>query len=237
MSHYEISETQLIAKVKAGVHRTMTLMHLASNFHGKPIAIEYLLTTDIYREFLDTFPETDVELQYRKVINALTSDDPRSGCKKVRRTRADIAIRYSPMIAVAFIELKIGIAKLRGIKGDLDKLVTVYGILKPSHARRLRGAVVFQMHVVEKKRLLGVEKLLATMDRKEENLKGELAGYAKAHPHLRFRMEPLQNNAGSATPGDEDEDGYCIRNYIILVRDTRPDVPQQRRPWQRPTRT
>lgn len=80
-----IFETQFIPKVTKGVNRTMDPMARASNFHGKPIAIEYLMTADIFREFAEDGVDVHVELQYRKFINAMTATNARTARTRIPR--------------------------------------------------------------------------------------------------------------------------------------------------------
>ena len=54
----KISEDALISGLRRGVERTKSLIAHWTDYHGGPTTTEYLLTSDIAREFIEAYYET-----------------------------------------------------------------------------------------------------------------------------------------------------------------------------------
>ena len=222
----EITEDDLLDALKKGVHRASNLIALVTDYHGGPVTTEYLLTSDIAREFIERHFETEVECLNRNFINGLTASEPVTARKEFGRRLTDIALLYTMMIPLALIEVKIGVSTLRKVEQDLAKITSTIASLKPQFAAKVVGAAVFQVHVRGTSKRKSKQDLQKAANSIEQSLATDLTDYAKTNPGFLFRLEQLQEaHEGIVEVDAESElDGHSTRYHAIIIR--RRTVPQ-----------
>lgn len=226
----EMQEDELLDALANGVRRTSDLISQATEYHGGAVRTEYLLTTDIAREFIEGGFEVRVECLNRSLVNALTRTNGTTPSKLLRSKRTDVAVVESSVIPLAIVEVKIGVSKITRLKGDLEKVATTLALMKPEFASRAIGALVFQMHTTSKK-WYQAEQFRAAAEAKERRLREELRIFGEGRADAFFTMHSLQRPGqgitGRAVDGIGDEAewgafGHATRYHAILIRDTRP---------------
>ena len=225
---FEIPEATFIKHLKKGVKRTIDLMAKVTDYHGGPTTTEYLLTSDVAREFIECHFEIQVEFLNRKIVNGITQLLPRPNVPRLGSKRTDIALLYTTLIPRALIELKIGVTTLNGIAGDLDKITNTIACMNSTYASKVIGAVVFQMHVDATKKRSNVTALKVEIERKERAIETGLVTYAERNAEFRFRMERLQGPNDGISASDHDNDGHATRFYVVLIRDKRTASPPRK---------
>lgn len=219
---YKISEETLIEHLKKGVRRTTDLVATVTDYHGGPTTTEYLVTSDIAREFIEANYETQVEFLNRRVVNGITALVPRPNKIKLGSKRTDVALIHTPLIPLALIEVKIGVVSLNGIKVDLDKITDTFACLNATHASKVLGAVVFQMSVAATKKRITTSDLKTAIKEKQRAIKIQLLAYLKTKPGFTFRLVALQGPNDGISASDKGNDGHATRFYAVLIRDKRP---------------
>jgi len=219
----EIENQWLLSALSEGVKRSGDLIAQITDYHGGPVTTEYMLTSDIARELIEQNYEVEVEYLNRRIITGLTMR--KSGVrKKFGSRRTDIAVLMSKVVPLAIIEVKIGVKTLNKIKGDLLKITDTIRSPKPQFAARVRGAVVFQVHVAGSANRLHVRQLNHAVKKIEKSLRTSLRAYKKAHADFRFTLYPLQSGdegivATELEPdGNGRREGHATRYYAVLVR-------------------
>lgn len=228
----EISEDRFLGLLRDGVNRTREFMGRLTEYHGGPTETEYILTSDIARAFLDAHLEVAVEWQNRHFVNAMTVRHDKSPKQLFGGQRTDVAVVFSGLIAIAMIEVKIGIgSRLNPLKKDLNKLARTLDALKAKYAAAVRAASVFQVYVKGRANEIGTERLERRVRKIEASLSKELSEFAKGWPDFTFQLAPLlEQNAGIVdTEVIFEEDGssslgapgHATRYYAIIIRSTR----------------
>jgi hypothetical protein len=222
----EIENQWLLSALSKGVKRSGDLIAQITDYHGGPVTTEYMLTSDIARELIEQNYEVEVEYLNRRMITGLTMR--KSGVrKKFGSRRTDIAVLMSKVVPLAIIEVKIGVKTLNKIKGDLLKITDTIRSLKPQFAARVRGAVVFQVHVAGSVSRLHVRQLNHAVKKIEKSLRTSLRAYKKAHADFRFTLYPLQSGDEGIVATELEPDGnglawgregHATRYYAVLVR-------------------
>jgi hypothetical protein len=233
---WPISEQTFLDGLQAGVKNTADLMFLASEFHGGAVQTEYLLTTDIAREFIKRRVGVKVECLYRNLVNSATAPEGtfKKRHKKLGSKRTDVAL-VQDFVPLAMIEVKIGIRKLTGIKEDLKKIASSMRLMQTKYAKNVIGASVFQVHLDTTRHRYEEKHFWAAIGKIESNLKSTLKTYERYCPGFAFSMHSLQApDEGFAEP-EEDQDGdgeliigrprHVTRYYAILMRCTRQSPP------------
>ena len=218
----KISEDALISGLRRGVERTKSLIAHWTDYHGGPTTTEYLLTSDIAREFIEAYYETRVEFLNRRLVNGLTALKPAPALDPLNSKRTDVVLLYGDLIPVAVSEVKIGVATLNGISGDLDKITDTFRRLNSTSASKVIGAVVFQVHIGTTKTRNTMAELKAEIEKKERRIKTALSVYAKDNDGFAFRMVSLQGPDEGIAASDEDNSGHATRYHVVVIRDKRP---------------
>lgn len=221
-----ISEEDLIGRLKRGVARTANLIAHATDYHGGPTTTEYLLTADIAREFIEADYDTHVEFLIRDFVSTLTALQPPLPLPPLKGKRTDIVLVNTKVIPIALIEVKIGVASLNGICVDLDKITDVFRRLNSTHASKLIGAVVFQVHIGAAKFRTTSQLLKTAIERKEKQIRSELSDYENRNSSFSFRMVARQGPDDGISASDEDNYGHATRYHAVVIRDRR--VPKRR---------
>lgn len=221
----------MIETLKAGVKRTEELVAVVTDYHGGPVTTEYLLTSDIAREFILQDYEVSVEYLNRYATNLLTASDWDKSRKFLGSKRTDIALTDSELIPLALIELKIGVKTLNKVRKDLHKISDTISLLKPKFAKRVIGAVVFQVHVAGSKKLTHFGDFKSAVEKIEKSLRDSLIQFSKGQPGFSYDMVPLQGKNQGIVPRDiEPEDdgktlvlgehGHATRYYAMIIEKT-----------------
>lgn len=223
----EICEAVLLDALKKGVARAANLIALVTEYHGGPITTEYLLTSDIAREFIERDWETKVECLSRTLVNGLTAEKAGPRRRRLGKTRTDIVLLNTPLIPLAVVEVKVGVRTFSKIERDLRKIIDLIERMKPEIAANLIGAIVFEVHLEGASRLaskMGLKQAARTL---EDGLKARTVAYATTKPGFLFAITPLQRSGQGIVEADEDWDGHASRFHAIILRDKRipPSTP------------
>jgi hypothetical protein len=163
------------------------------------------------------------------IVNAMTRS--RTAQKKFGSKRTDVTVLHDRFYPLAIIEVKIGVKTLSDIAKDLLKVTDTIGALKPQCASRVRGAVVFQVHIAGSEWRYKVEHFAAAITTTENKLKTDLAEHGHKNSSYDFSFHPLQSeNEGSTArdiepDGDEyawGEHGHATRYYAVLIKSKTP---------------
>lgn len=221
-------EQDLLSGLKAGVERSRRFMEELTEYHGGPVATEYLITTDIAREFLERGHHVQVEALNRHFCSLLTADNARLARVALGSKRTDVAIGDS-LTPDAIVEVKIRISTLAGLVDDLDKLSSTIRFMKATRQKKILAACVFQTHIAATKVRWRLEDFIAASQQLEEGLRTELFTYAQQWPDFTFEMRDLQDrpadgivNHGVECNDDGSEemgaDGHATRYHAVLVK-------------------
>jgi hypothetical protein len=231
-----ISEETFLMGLKAGVENTRNLMNRATEFHGSAVQTEYLLTSDIAREFIERGLDVRVECLNRELVNGITA---RKGTSKARRKklgtkRTDVAL-VSAYLPLAMVEVKIGIRKLTGVSKDLNKIITSMRLMDAKYGAMVIGASVFQVHLATTNYRHAKEHFVSAIRKVERRFQKDLKTYARTRPDFRFIMHPLQAPHEGIVEQEIERDvngalmlgrpGHATLYYTILVRSKRPLPP------------
>jgi hypothetical protein len=232
----EISETAFLEALRTGVRRTTNLIARVTDYHGGAVRIEYMLTADLAREFVERDYKVAVEYLYRNLVNAMVALEGARPHKALRAKRTDIALLHVT-IPLAMIEVKISVRRLSRVKGDLNKITAVMAMMQAKYAAKVIGAVVFQVHVPGSRSLCYPDQFKAAVEKIEQKLETEVAVYSGDRSDFSFKMYPLQGPnegfVGREVEPDGDgfawgQDGHGTRYHVILIRSTRPVPPSPR---------
>lgn len=226
-----ITERSFIEHLKRGVKRTYDLMAQVTDYHGKPVTTEYILTSDLAREFMEAGYEVRVEPVYRKLLTAITV---RSGeFSSLRETmgskRADLALVHSNVFLIAAIEIKINVSTLSPLKKDICKITDAFSYIKPTYQKKLIGACLFQVHVPGKDDRWKIDEIRAAFARKIRHIRASLSEYKQQNKSFRFNLVSLQSartgifeRAVDFDPNLEQETlgshGHITRYYAIIIK-------------------
>jgi hypothetical protein len=223
--------------LKSGVKRTADLIADVTDFHGGPLRIEYMLTADIAREFMEHNVPVTVECLYRDLLNTLTQQNKRDRKKntyakrkkKVGTTRTDLVLG-NELTPFAIIEVKIGTRKLSGVIKDLTKIANIIRLMNARYAAKMVGAAVFQVHLGAKHSRSTKAHFKAAARKLKTQMVSQLRDLGKSNPDFRYRLHALQSaDAGIFEQEIEEEDGekvlgrdgHVTQYYAVLMRSTR----------------
>lgn len=218
----------LLDVLRAGVRETQNFMAELTDYHGGPVTTEYLLVSDLTREFLKRRQDVGVEGLNRRFCNALTSNDPSSAAKALKCKRTDIFVG-GELAPKAIIEVKIRISRYAGIARDLQKIPDTISHMNPNFQRMILGASVFQMHIKPTSYRCKKKHFVPLVEAFEKKLRGDLAQYEDDFTDYSLELKSLM---ATATDGivdqelDEDIDGtqtvgrkgHATRYYAIIMK-------------------
>jgi hypothetical protein len=235
--NFPILEDRLLALLKSGVKRTTDLIAGATDFHGGPLRIEYMLTADLAREFMEHNVPVTVEGLYRDLLNTLTQQNKKERRqntyarrkKNLGTTRADLVLG-NELTPCAIIEVKIGTRKLNGVTTDLTKIANIIRLMNARYAAKIVGAAVFQVHLAAKHSRSTKAQFRAAARKLKTQMVSQLRDVGKSNPDFQYRLHPLQSaDAGIFEQEIEEEngekvmgrDGHVTQYYVVLIRSTR----------------
>lgn len=206
-------------------------MARVTEYHGKPVTTEYLLTADCAREFMENDYEVRVEAIYHRLATALTGDTDwyPAMYNQFGKRRADIALMHDEHFLNAVIEIKIGASSLKSLIYDLGKITKCFSFFNLKYRSQLIGASIFQVHVAGHDRSWEIKSIRRSFARKITKIRAGLATHATMNTRFNFRMISLQSpcdgivereiendpSSGERTLGQH---GHITRYYAIIVR-------------------
>jgi hypothetical protein len=224
-----LSERTLLSGLKSGVKNTRHLMDHATDFHGTAVQTEYLLTSDIAREFIQRSVQVKVECLNRALVSSATA---RSGTSKVRKRklgtkRTDIAL-VNEYVPLAMIEIKIGVGRLTGVSMDLKKIITSMRLMDAKYASRVVGVSVFQVHLPTTKHRYEKKHFVSAIGKIEHRFNLDLKAFARSRPDFKLTLKSLQAVDEGYVEQEIEADfdgepmigrpGHVTRYYAILLR-------------------
>lgn len=222
-----LSEKNLLSCVKSGINNSQSFIDRLTEYHGGPIGIEYILTTDIARALLDKFDTVSVEHHYARLLNALSA--PSANRKLFRSTRADVVVINDLHPPPLVVEIKIRVRKFEDIKSDVQRIMRLLNAYKPSLAQRSLGIVVFQVHLYGRKNWLESDRILRQIKIIEGKISNQFNSFADSHSDFEFQWWPFQEPDAGAVGRELDGDpsdpdaawgrvGHAVRYHGILLR-------------------
>jgi hypothetical protein len=234
--NFPILEDKLISLLKSGVKRTTDLIAGATDFHGGPLRIEYMLTADLAREFMEHNVPVTVECLYRDLLNTLTQQNKKERKqktyarrkKKLGTTRADLVLG-NELTPFAIIEVKIGTRKLNGVTTDLTKIANIMQLMNARYAAKIVGVAVFQVHLAAKHSRSTKAQFKAAARKLKAQMVSQLRDVGKSNSDFQYRLHPLQSADGIFEQEIEEENGekvlgrngHVTQYYAVLMRSTR----------------
>jgi hypothetical protein len=236
--NFPIPDYKLLSLLKLGVKRTTDLIANVTDFHGGPLRIEYMLTADLAREFMEQDVPVTVECLYRDLLNTLTQQNKRERKKdktytrrkkKLGTTRTDLVLG-NELTPFAIVEVKIGTRKLNGVATDLSKIANIIRLMNARYAAKVVGAGVFQVHLAAKPSCSTKAQFKAAARKLRRQMVSQLKDLGKSNPDFRYRLYALQSpEAGIFEQEIEKEngekilgrDGHVTQYFAVLVRSTR----------------
>lgn len=223
-----MNEDELIESLRAGVGRTIAFMGEMTDFHGGPVNTEYLLVSDLLREFLTRHHDVCVEGLNRKFCGPLSSSDSLAARQILKGKRTDVVVG-NLMAPKAIIEVKIRIKRYSGLESDLRKLRDTIDQMKPSRKRSIIGVSLFEVHTKPTRRRTQFADFVPVVKAFEVNLEKEIQQHRSDFANYSLTLEHLM---ASATDGivnqalDEDGDGtpmlgiagHTTRYYAIIMK-------------------
>lgn len=214
-----IDEIQFLGVLTKGVNRTKDFIAKLTDYRGGSVKTEYILTTDIAREFVDLDYEVKVECLNRTLVNGFTKKKSVVPRKLLGAKRTDVAI-VSDVIPRALIEVKIGVKNLGRLKADLKKIADTILMMKEGVSSNVLGAVVFEIHVPNAQNRLHEKDFLNAAVKIERSISKELAIFGKRYKELCFTMYHLQDHF-SGVVGREIEENFGEKSWGIGGHATR----------------
>ena len=223
-----VDEAELIDGLRHGVRRTREFMNMLTEYHGGPTETEYLLTSDVAREFLKRNQEVRVEALNRHFCSPLASKQAKAARSALGSKRTDVAIGQDIM-PDALVEIKIRIDNISGLRKDLNKLTDTIRFMTSHRHRKILAASVFQMHIRATKRRWQRAHFLAALATFEAKFRVQLAKYGASETDFVFKFEDLQDRpdegvvdySTSEEPNGEkiiDASGHVTRYYAVLIK-------------------
>lgn len=221
-------EAMLIDALRAGVSRTRRFIDQLTEYHGGPVETEYLLTSDLMREFLDRGREISVEGLNRDACSALASSEPYAARAILKRKRTDVVVG-DKLIPDALIEVKIRISRHTGIAADLRKICSTIDLMKPSRQRSIIGASVFQMHLKATRRRWERAHFELAVKEFETQMKADLGTPIDRYENYDLELVDLMASASDGIVDREiihdhdgapmvGESGHATRYYAVIVK-------------------
>lgn len=223
-----VNESELVDGLRSGVRRTRDFMDMLTEYHGGPAETEYLLTSDIAREFLQKGHEVRVEALNRHFCSTLASKQAKAARSALGSKRTDVAIGHDIM-PDALVEVKIRIDNIGGLRKDLEKLTDTIRFMAPHRHRKILAASVFQMHIRATKKRWKREHFLTALNAFEEKFRAQLGEFGQLKKDFCFSFEDLQNKydegvvdfSHSEEPNGSkviDANGHVTRYYAVLIK-------------------
>ena len=223
-----IAEEKLLEALKNGVGRTRSLMADLTEYHGGPVETEYLLTSDLAREFLERGYLVSVEGLNRNFCSALSSDHPVKARWLLGAKRTDVVVGdvLAPDI---LIEVKIRVKGHSAISDDLRKICKTIGLMKASRQRTIIGASVFQFYLSSTRVRCTRDQFVSAVVDFETQLRSDLACSSGRYEDFSLELVSLMATPQDGIVDDEiDHDfdgtpmlgrkGHTTRYYAVLVK-------------------
>lgn len=223
-----VDESELIDGLRSGVRRTREFMDMLTEYHGGPAETEYLLTSDIAREFLQKGHEVRVEALNRHFCSTLASKQVKAARSALGSKRTDVAIGQDIM-PDALVEVKIRIDNISGLRKDLEKITDTIRFMTSHRHRKILAASVFQMHIRATKKRWKRNHFLTALNAFEEKFGVQLEKFGQSRKDFLFSLVDLQSNRDegvvdfsySEEPSGSkviDADGHVTRYYAVLIK-------------------
>jgi hypothetical protein len=223
-----INEIDLINALRAGSARTRDFIAQLTDYHGGPTETEYLLTSDLAREFLDRHYEVSVEGLNRSFCTVLTSPDPAQARRTLKGKRTDVVVGHR-IAPDALIEVKIRISRYAGLATDLRKLRDTIDLMKPARQRAILGISLFQMHLKSTRSRFERAHFESDVRKFESRLRAELVAHGDLYKKYKLTLvdlmaHPTDGIVDQAIEEDSDgtpilgEKGHATRYYAIVMK-------------------
>ena len=224
----KFTEQELLSGLKGGVERSRRFVEMLTDYQGGTVATEYLITSDIAREFLERGHVVKVEALNKFFCSPLTADNAQLARVALGSKRTDVAIGDS-LAPDAIVEVKIRISAIGGLVDDLDKLSSTIRFMKPIRQSKILAACVFETHIPATRKRWTREDFIGASKQLEKTLKTDLSIYAQQWPDFTFAICDLQDTStygivNYSVDLNEDgskeisADGHATRYYAVLVK-------------------